>query len=195
LARVWCLIYVDAKSAVAQRDALARSLYAIATTWITEQINNKLCKDDKEWKNFIAVFDPPGLYGRDSWAEANDFWRLLTNYGNTLLSEFISKKMFDESESKLFEEQGLGFVPRVFSASKTALELFDDSSSVRVGGGLFSFFDSLILDTQKVEHPSSEQVSYNLFIYPGSRISDKRVCFLFRLYLSEIDTQCVWSPT
>lgn len=133
-------------------------MYAIACTWIVEQINNKLCKDDGEWKNFIAVFDAPGLYGRESYAEANDFWRLLTNYGSTVIAEFMTKKMFDESESKIFEDEGLGFVPRVFSASKTALELFDDSSSVRVGGGLFSFFDSLVRNTTRVEHPSSEQV-------------------------------------
>jgi hypothetical protein len=117
-----------------------------------------LCKEDNEWKNFIAVFDPPGLYGRESWAEANDFWRLLSNYGNTVVAEFITKKLFDAGESAVFEEQGLGFVPRVFSSSQTALELFDDTSSMRVGGGLFSFFDSLVLDSQKVEHPSSEQV-------------------------------------
>lgn len=134
---------LDAKSAVEQRDSLARALYAIATTWITEQVNTKLCKEDNEWKNFIAVFDPPGLYGRDSYAEANDFWRLMTNYGNTVLAEFINKRIFDDTHSKLFEEQGLGYVPRVFSASKTALELFDDTGNMRPAGGLFSFFDSL----------------------------------------------------
>ena len=75
-------IFLGAKAAESRRDSLAQALYSVMFTWIMEQINDKLCKDDDgSWANFVSVLEVPGFAGGAK-PVGNGFRRLLSNYAN-----------------------------------------------------------------------------------------------------------------
>ncbi|CAG8690838.1 11108_t:CDS:1, partial [Scutellospora calospora] len=59
IGKEFCTIFLDAESAIKQRDSLAQVLYSILFTWIVEHINSKLIQSD-EPPNFIGLLDQPG---------------------------------------------------------------------------------------------------------------------------------------
>lgn len=159
--------FLDADAAVEQRDSLARSLYAIASTWIVDQINKKLCKEDSEWKNFIAVLDMPGLAGADQQPELNDLHRLLVNYANTRLFSFVDQLFGNDVSTSSFEREGFGPFARLFSNSTVALQLLDPSVENATGnkkynsydnGGLLQILDDLCISASSSNGPVQEDV-------------------------------------
>ncbi|KAJ3050400.1 hypothetical protein HK097_008635 [Rhizophlyctis rosea] len=75
-------IFLSAKAAEARRDSFAQALYSVMFTWIMEQINDKLCKDDDgSWANFVSILEVPGFAGGAK-PVGNGFRRLLSNYAN-----------------------------------------------------------------------------------------------------------------
>ncbi|KAJ3070391.1 hypothetical protein HDU98_006595 [Podochytrium sp. JEL0797] len=91
-------VFLDAKGATEQRDSLARALYSVVLSYLVEQINNALCvTDESQWSHFIAVTDLPGSFyggnqvGGDS---GYAFQRLLVNYGNVKVENFMMEQVF-----------------------------------------------------------------------------------------------------
>ncbi|KAJ3270303.1 hypothetical protein HDV01_000368, partial [Terramyces sp. JEL0728] len=79
----------DAKK---QRDNLARNLYSNLVSWMTNFVNEKVCKNDGEYNNYIAVLDVPGMVSFDNPDEQNEKSRLqrfLYNYTNEKLTELL----------------------------------------------------------------------------------------------------------
>ncbi|KAJ3256419.1 hypothetical protein HK103_005548 [Boothiomyces macroporosus] len=83
---------LNVEDAKKQRDNLARNLYSNLIYWITNYVNEKLCKNDGEYNNYIAVLDIPGMVSFDNPEEQHEKSRLqrfLYNYTNEKLSEMI----------------------------------------------------------------------------------------------------------
>ncbi|KAK9767698.1 hypothetical protein K7432_002301 [Basidiobolus ranarum] len=86
-----CTVYLDAKTAGKQRDALARALYSLLFTWIVEAINTKVCNESPT--NFIGLLDPIGFQNM----EHNRYEEFCINFTNEKIHNFILKHMFDPS--------------------------------------------------------------------------------------------------
>ncbi|KNC98434.1 uncharacterized protein SPPG_06138 [Spizellomyces punctatus DAOM BR117] len=97
-------VFLDSEGAAQQRDNLARALYSVTFSWIVEQINNKLCQDESVWSSFVAVLDTPGFAGRD--ISGHGFHRLLVNFQNEKLRNFINEQLFDLPR-EAFKVEGL----------------------------------------------------------------------------------------
>ncbi|KAI8824195.1 chitin synthase-domain-containing protein [Fimicolochytrium jonesii] len=111
-------IFLNADGAEKQRDSFARSLYAVAFSWIIEQLNNKLCQEESAWSTFLAVLDAPGFAGRD--ITGNGFHRLLVNYENEKLHSLINEQLFDLPRIA-FTAEGLAFSQSDFTSNRETL--------------------------------------------------------------------------
>jgi len=94
-------VILDTQGAEMQRDALAISLYDVLFSWIMEQINAKLCREEDEWKAFIAVLDMPGR----SSADYAGLHELLKEFTSSKIQEFVHSEVY--KQSKLFSSEGL----------------------------------------------------------------------------------------
>ncbi|KAJ3130242.1 hypothetical protein HK098_004289 [Nowakowskiella sp. JEL0407] len=92
-------VLLDVQGAIEQRDALAKSLYVGIFNWIAEQINEKLCQDDSQWKNFIGVLDCPGFS-----TSGSSFYSLASNYIQERLHEFTTDQLFNIPASQFKED-------------------------------------------------------------------------------------------
>ncbi|KAJ3287115.1 hypothetical protein HDU79_005969 [Rhizoclosmatium sp. JEL0117] len=124
-------VFLDAKAAAEQRDALARALYSIVYSYLIEQINNALCEtEESQWANFIALVDLPGtvlsphvlLPGGEP--AGHGFSRLLVNYANAKLEQFMMDQVItlprDVLRAEGFREEAILPVDR-----KLFVEAFD----------------------------------------------------------------------
>ncbi|KAI8910359.1 chitin synthase-domain-containing protein [Gorgonomyces haynaldii] len=111
--------YLDVDGASRQRDALARSLYAIIFSWIVEQINIKLCAPETDWSNFVSVLEIPGFAGVD--VQGNSFHRLLLNFANERVHFFVMQDLFEIQKQPLID-QGIEFPEISYSSNREILE-------------------------------------------------------------------------
>ncbi|KAJ3417367.1 hypothetical protein HDV05_004832 [Chytridiales sp. JEL 0842] len=129
-------VFLDSKAAAEQRDSLARSLYAVAFSFIVEQINNKLCKPETEWTNFVAILDAPGFGSNgtigasqaEGFVGQNGFHRLLVNYANEKIQDFVGAQLFDLPRDVLIAE-GLE-PPAQRPQTSDALNLLEGSNGI-----------------------------------------------------------------
>ncbi|KAI9327398.1 chitin synthase-domain-containing protein [Obelidium mucronatum] len=125
-------VFLDAKAAAEQRDSFARALYSVVFSYIVEQINNSLCvTDESQWANFIAIVDLPGSYFGGSIVGGdfgNGFQRLLVNYANMKLENFMTEQLFVVPKDVLRAE-GLDFPPVVGNIKKQLLDALDNEST------------------------------------------------------------------
>ncbi|KAJ3089172.1 hypothetical protein HK102_007026 [Quaeritorhiza haematococci] len=117
-------MFLDSDGAAEQRDALARTLYSVAFTWVMDQMNNKLCKDDGVWKTYLAILDLPGFAGRDN-LTGNNFHRLMVNYANNRLHSFVNNLLYDGSVKDLYVSEGLEGPETNFPLGLDALYLLE----------------------------------------------------------------------
>ncbi|KAI9359285.1 chitin synthase-domain-containing protein [Zopfochytrium polystomum] len=137
-------VFLDARAAAEQRDALARALYAVVFNYITEQINKKMCQPESEWTNFIAVLEVPGSSngGFDTATlprsvtavgsgdiPANGFHRLLVNYANEKVADFVHRQLFELPRDVLASED-LPAPPAPKNSPKPVLNLLEAPSGV-----------------------------------------------------------------
>ncbi|KAJ3180810.1 hypothetical protein HDU85_003891 [Gaertneriomyces sp. JEL0708] len=121
-------VFLDSTGAEQQRDALARALYAVATSWIVEQINDKLCQDESAWSSFVAVLDTPGFAGRDT-RVPNGFQRLLVNFANEKLRTFVDQQLFDVPREVFLAEQLKQLPVNTYKSNREILALLTSPKS------------------------------------------------------------------
>ncbi|KAI8988510.1 chitin synthase [Mycotypha africana] len=85
-------IFLNAEQASAQRDALAETLYCLLFTWITENINKKLCKS--ECQNYISIVDFPGTLPAVQNASYDQFAFI---YANERIHNFMLHSLFERN--------------------------------------------------------------------------------------------------
>ncbi|KAL5497865.1 hypothetical protein ACEPAH_2796 [Sanghuangporus vaninii] len=131
-----CTIFLDPDGASDNRDELAKILYTLLFSWLNEQINQKLCRDD--FSTFIGLFDLPGPQNMaTSASRSNSLDQFIVNFANERLHSWIQKRMF-ESHVDEYNQEGISrFVP--------AVPYFDNSECVRLmshmPGGLIHIMD------------------------------------------------------
>jgi chitin synthase len=191
-------VFLDAKAAAEQRDALARSLYAVAFSYVVEQVNNKLCKSESDWSNFIAILDTPGFGtnsviggvasgsgGANSGSVAdvlgtNGFHRLLVNFANERLSDFVSNQLFELPREVLVAE-GLS-PPGQHQSHNAALALLEGPN------GILPILDSEAAkgtkDSKATERLHNEHANTEAFVDPSqttAAAAGKRLKHLFAI--------------
>ncbi|KAJ1548379.1 hypothetical protein HK405_003443, partial [Cladochytrium tenue] len=139
-------VFLDARGAAEQRDALARALYAIVFNYLIEQINKKLCQPEAAWSNFIAVVEVPGFASGElpgssattlqrsvrstgpAECVSNGFYRLLINFANEKLLDFVNRQLFDLPRDVLAAEE-LQQTPYPRTNPTIVLNLLEGSST------------------------------------------------------------------
>ena len=96
-----CTILLDVEGAAANRDDLAKSLYALLFAWINEYLNEKLCRDSFE--TFISLLELPG--GQNS-SRANSLDQFCVNFANEQLHRFMLRTVF-EAKIDEYENEGI----------------------------------------------------------------------------------------
>ncbi|KAJ3379807.1 hypothetical protein HDU84_006366 [Entophlyctis sp. JEL0112] len=140
-------VFLDARAAAEQRDALARALYSVIVSYLIEQVNTSLCvTDEAQWSNYIAVLDlPGGEYLSDSFTATDSaekigtghgFHRLLVNYSNARVEQFMIDQLF-VLPREIIKAEGLGSLPNISSSKREMLEALDSQS-----GGLMRLIDT-----------------------------------------------------
>ncbi|ORX75918.1 hypothetical protein BCR32DRAFT_284732 [Anaeromyces robustus] len=89
--RELCSVFLNAETAIIQRDSLAKCLYSLLFRWIVEHINNRLCKTEEETANFIGITDFPGFQNKQD----NQLQELLSHYMNEHTNQFINQQIFE----------------------------------------------------------------------------------------------------
>jgi chitin synthase len=155
-------LLLNSENAQKQRDSFARSLYRALFGWILDKLNEKLCRYDEEWSNFISLLDLPGFSGLD--IAGNGFERLLINYSNEYLNYFILENLVGESKNE-FENEGIKLDIPKLDISRETLDLLQlpkygllkiiDTETVK------SSSDSSII-TRLVEHNPESSKFVNL---------------------------------
>lgn len=129
-----CSVLLNAESATAQRDGLAKTLYSLLFDWIMETVNSKLdSSNNSQLKNVIGVIDFPGFnIGHDKVPSAS-LHHLLVNYANERLFSFMNQDLVTMAASIFKAEQipfpVLSSTAASIQASGQVLSLLASSSS------------------------------------------------------------------
>jgi chitin synthase len=83
---------------LAQRDALARTLYQTIFAWITELLNEKYCRDDLGFANFIGILDVPGLVAFDRFEDQAAIG--INGNLHTFLTNYTNERLFDGQKQR-----------------------------------------------------------------------------------------------
>ncbi|KAI8928593.1 chitin synthase-domain-containing protein [Entophlyctis helioformis] len=93
--RELCSIFLQPDGAMAQRDALAETLYALVFSWLVEHINTRLCKPEEEVDTFIGVADFP-WFNAQHVGPAAQFSVFVGNYAQERLVHYTQNSLFDD---------------------------------------------------------------------------------------------------
>ncbi|KAI8379313.1 chitin synthase-domain-containing protein [Radiomyces spectabilis] len=107
IGKEFCTAFLTMDTAVDQRDALARSLYAILVLWIVEQLNRKL--NSSRAVTGISIFDP--TLGKDSHAaiQAATFHDLCIHFAAEKTHHFLWSTLFDSMANINVDRREDGF--------------------------------------------------------------------------------------
>ena len=89
-----CSAFLDPEGSAANRDDLARTLYALVFSWLGEFLNQKLCRDD--FATFIALVDFPGPVHATSDAAGLDAFAF--NLASERLHAFALDQLFEKDK-------------------------------------------------------------------------------------------------
>ncbi|KZS96924.1 glycosyltransferase family 2 protein [Sistotremastrum niveocremeum HHB9708] len=147
-----CTVFLDPEGAAENRDALAQTLYSLLFSWVNENINQRLHRDD--FSSMIGLLDLPGPQNiPSSSSRSNSLDQFCVNYANEKLQNWIQKSLF-ESHVEEYSAEGISnYVPQV--------PYFDNSECVRLlenrPGGLIHIMDDQARKMpKKTEHTMVE---------------------------------------
>jgi chitin synthase len=144
--------FLDTDGAAANRDELANTLYSLLFTWITEHLNQKLCKDD--FASFIGLLDFPGFQNlAGSVSKNNSLDQFCVNYANERMQNWILQRVFNGMTDEFAQEGLTGLSPPVaFFDNSECLRLMDNQP-----GGLIHITDDQARRApKKTEHTMIE---------------------------------------
>eukprot|EP00842_Homolaphlyctis_polyrhiza_P006485 jgi/Hompol1/6838/HPOL_003547-RA len=108
-------LLLDVGQSEAQRDSLGQCLYAVIFSWIVEQLNVIMCKDELEWETFIGVLDIPGMSpAKQHNFDASSFNRIKTAEGSILTSSYPPLQGFHQFFMDYANERAMDFARRYF---------------------------------------------------------------------------------
>ncbi|KAM9315347.1 unconventional myosin-XV [Pholidichthys leucotaenia] len=104
------------ESAVDARDAVAKILYSLLFSWLTERINGRVYPRNEALS--ISILD---IYGFEE-LQVNSFEQLCINYANETLQFFFSRVIFQEEQEEYMREQ-ITWQQQPFSHNQACLDL------------------------------------------------------------------------
>ncbi|XP_074485793.1 unconventional myosin-XV [Sebastes fasciatus] len=104
------------ESAVDARDAVAKILYSLLFSWLTERINGRVYPRNEALS--ISILD---IYGFEE-LQVNSFEQLCINYANETLQFFFNKVIFQEEQEEYMREQ-IQWQQQPFSHNQACLDL------------------------------------------------------------------------
>jgi chitin synthase len=144
--------FLDTDGAAANRDELANTLYSLLFTWVTEHLNERLCKDD--FASFIGLLDFPGFQNlAGSVSKNNTLDQFCVNYANERMQNWILQRVFNGMTDEFAQEGLTGLSPPVaFFDNSECLRLIDNQP-----GGLIHITDDQARRVpKKTEHTMIE---------------------------------------
>uniref|UniRef100_A0A087XL45 Myosin XVAb n=1 Tax=Poecilia formosa TaxID=48698 RepID=A0A087XL45_POEFO len=100
----------------ASRDAVAKILYTLLFSWLTERINGRVYPRTEALS--ISVLD---IYGFEE-LQVNSFEQLCINYANETLQFYFNRVVFQEEQEEYMREQ-IQWQPQPFSNNQACLDL------------------------------------------------------------------------
>ncbi|KAK7929365.1 hypothetical protein WMY93_005760 [Mugilogobius chulae] len=104
------------ESAVDARDAVAKILYSLLFSWLTERINGRVYPRQEALS--ISILD---IYGFEE-LQVNSFEQLCINYANESLQAFFVKVVFQEEQEEYMREQ-IEWQQQPFSHNQECMDL------------------------------------------------------------------------
>uniref|UniRef100_A0A671TUP7 Myosin XVA n=1 Tax=Sparus aurata TaxID=8175 RepID=A0A671TUP7_SPAAU len=104
------------ESAVDARDAVAKILYSLLFSWLTERINGRVYPRNEALS--ISILD---IYGFEE-LQVNSFEQLCINYANETLQFFFNRVIFQEEQEEYMREQ-IQWQQQPFSHNQACLDL------------------------------------------------------------------------
>nr|CAB3477435.1 unnamed protein product [Digitaria exilis] len=158
---------LDPASAVASRDALAKTVYSRLFDWIVEKINISIGQDPNS-KQLIGVLD---IYGFESF-KVNSFEQLCINYTNEKLQQHFNQHVFKmEQEEYTREEINWSYIE--FVDNQDVLDLIEKK------GGLIALLDEACMFPRST-HETFAQKLYTTFKNNKRFAKPKLSHFLYR---------------
>ncbi|KAI0244482.1 hypothetical protein L0F63_001339 [Massospora cicadina] len=118
-----CTVFLDADGAREQRDELARCLYGLLFSWMTEHINSRLSV--KSQANFMGLLDLPGRVGGN---HVNHFQQFCVNYANERLFHYLCYHVY-ESSNDAYQEDGVVIPHVAYNSNQPAVHLLSRRTS------------------------------------------------------------------
>ncbi|KAL9242136.1 hypothetical protein vseg_016167 [Gypsophila vaccaria] len=142
---------LDPDSALASRDALAKTIYSRLFDWLVDKINNSIGQDPTS-KCIIGVLD---IYGFESF-KLNSFEQFCINFTNEKLQQHFNQHVFKmEQEEYTKEEINWSYIE--FVDNKDVLELIEKKP-----GGIIALLDEACM-FPKSTHETFAQKLYQTF--------------------------------
>ncbi|CAJ1054060.1 unconventional myosin-XV [Xyrichtys novacula] len=104
------------ESAVDARDAVAKILYSLLFSWLTERINGRVYPRNEALS--ISILD---IYGFEE-LQVNSFEQLCINYANETLQFYFNRVIFQEEQEEYMREQ-IQWQQQPFSHNQVCLDL------------------------------------------------------------------------
>ncbi|XP_067912868.1 unconventional myosin-XV [Heterodontus francisci] len=137
------------ESAVDARDAVAKILYSLLFSWLTDRIN-KLVSPKTESLS-IAILD---IYGFED-LSVNSFEQLCINYANEYLQYFFNKIIFKLEQEEYIREQ-IDWKEIIFSDNQTCLDLISQKPH-----GILRILDDQSCFPQATDHTFLQKCHYH----------------------------------
>ncbi|XP_029767132.1 unconventional myosin-XV [Terrapene carolina triunguis] len=137
------------ESAVDARDAIAKILYSLLFSWLTDRIN-KLVYPKKEALS-IAILD---IYGFED-LSFNSFEQLCINYANEYLQFFFNKIVFKEEQEEYVREQ-IEWKEITFSDNQPCIDLIAQKPH-----GILRILDDQSAFPQATDHTFLQKCHYH----------------------------------
>ncbi|KAM8880381.1 unconventional myosin-XV [Spinachia spinachia] len=104
------------ESAVDARDAVAKILYSLLFSWLTERVNGRVYPRNEALS--VSILD---IYGFEE-LQVNSFEQLCINYANETLQFFFNRVIFQEEQEEYMREQ-IKWQQQPFSHNQACLDL------------------------------------------------------------------------
>ncbi|XP_067859862.1 unconventional myosin-XV [Heptranchias perlo] len=137
------------ESAVDARDAVAKILYSLLFSWLTDRIN-KLVSSKTESLS-IAILD---IYGFED-LSVNSFEQLCINYANEYLQYFFNKIIFKLEQEEYIREQ-IDWKEIIFSDNQPCLDLISQKPH-----GILRILDDQSCFPQATDHTFLQKCHYH----------------------------------